>query len=237
MKKLIVISAALLLAASASFAQNIEEFNEIMDIIEDASAAQEIASLEFPYSKVLYAKDSDLKAQRFKFNAYQNSWTLSRNNGWNVVASILTDIYTPVKEDYIICVQNGEDGQRASVQVTFFDPEIYQTILDFAHDNGADYRETSFGKGIRYSYSFGGYSFSLEYSLEEVKITRTTTGSSENSRISTSRSATEDYSYDKYVYTISTGIPASSDYLRDQALKAAKRQAKGKKSRSSDAFL
>ena len=245
MKRITAILTLMLAVCAGAYAQNevteeaeaIEEYNKIMDIIEDASKAQEIASAEFPYSKVLYATDQDLKAQRFKYNAYHNSWTLSRNNGWNVVASILSDVYTPVKEDYIISIQNGEGGQRSSIQVTFFDPEIYHTILAFANEKGSDYAEGKFGKGTRYTFNYAGYKLTLEYTFEEVKVTRTTTGSNSDNRISTSRSTTDDFSYDKYVYTISTGVPAESDYLKEKAAKNARREEKGKKARSSEAFL
>lgn len=235
MKRLFVI-AAMLLAAVTARAQS-EEVNRILDITDDASLVKQDASVEFPYSKVLNALDSDLKAQRFKFDSYRNCWNLTHSNGWNVAANILTDVNTPARSDYRILVQNGEGGERAFVQVTFFDPDIYHSIIAFGKENSSDFAESKYGKGTRYNYTFGGYAFTLEYSFEEVKVTHTTTGSSETGRVSTSHSSTEDYSYDKYVYTISTGIPASSDYLKDQAARDAKRAAKSKKARSSEAFL
>lgn len=235
MKKTLIVSALLLIAASA-FAQT-EIYQEIMDVTDQAALVEEDASVEFPYSKVLNALDSDLKAQRFKFDSYRNCWNLTHSNGWGIVASILTDVNTPVKTDYRILVQNGEEGQRSYVQVTFFDPAIYETIISFGRENSPDFSEIKKGKGTLYKFTYEGYAFSLEYSLEEVKVTRTTTGNSDDQKYSTSRSYTEDYSYDKYVYTISTGVPESSDYLKDQALRDAKRAAKGKKARSSESFL
>lgn len=235
MKRIIVL-AAMLLAAVAAYGQS-EEITRILEVTDEASLVEQDASVEFPYSKVLKAKDSDLKAQRFKFDSYRNCWTLNHSDGWNVVANILTDVNTPAKSDYRILVQNGEGGERAFVQVTFFDPDIYHTIIAFGTENSSDFAESKFGKGTRYTFTYAGFAFTLEYSFEEVKITRTTTGSSEDRKVSTSHSSTEDYSYDKYVYTISTGVPAASDYLKDQALKDAKRAAKGKKARSSEAFL
>lgn len=225
-----------MLVAASAFAQT-ENYNAIMDVTENASLVEEDASVEFPYSKVLKAQDSDLKAQRFKFDSYRNCWNLTHSNGWGVVASIITDVNTPVKTDYRILVQNGEGGRRSFVQVTFFDPAIYETIISFGRENSSDFSEIKKGKGTLYKFSYAGYAFTLEYSFEEVKVTRTATGNSDDHKYSTSRSSTEDYSYDKYVYTISTGVPEVSDYLKDQALKDAKRAAKGKKARSSESFL
>lgn len=235
MKKSIIVS-SLLFAAVTAFAQS-NDYNTIMDITDDASLVQENASVEFPYSKVLNATDSDLLAQRFRNDTYHNCWILTHSNGWGVVASILSDVNTPVKTDYKIRVQNGEGGKRSSVEVTFFDPEIYQAIITFGQENASDFTEIKKGKGALYKYTYAGYAFTLEYSYEEVKVTRAVTGSSENRKYSTSHATTEDYSYDKYVYTINTGVPAESDYLREQAAKDAKRAAKGKKSRSSEAFM
>ena len=119
MKKSIIVS-SLLFAAVTAFAQS-NDYNTIMDITDDASLVQENASVEFPYSKVLNATDSDLLAQRFRNDTYHNCWILTHSNGWGVVASILSDVNTPVKTDYKIRVQNGEGGKRSSVEVTFFD--------------------------------------------------------------------------------------------------------------------
>lgn len=236
MNRIAVVSAVMLMMSVSVHAQS-DVYTTIMDVTEQAVLVEQDASAEFPYSKVLFATDSDLKAQRFKLDSYRNCWNLTHTNGWGVVASILTDVNTPVTSDYRILVQNGEGGGRSFVQVTFFDPEIYHTIINFGKENSTDFDENKVGKGARYKFTYAGYSFTLEYSIEEVKVTRTTTGSSDNSKVSTSRSSTEDYSYDKYVYTISTGVPAESDYLKDKALRDAKRAAKGKKARSSETFL
>lgn len=235
MRRLSIV-AVMLFVSAVSFAQS-EEYNKIMDVTEDASLVQDESSVEFPYSKVLNASDNDLKAQRFKYDAYHNSWTLSHTNGWNAVASAIADINTPSKKDYKIVVQNGKDGQRSSVLVVFYDSEIYHTIQNFGKTNGANYDEDKVGKGSRYSFEYAGMVFTLEYSFEEVKVTHTTTGTTNDHRVAGSHSSTSDYSYDKYVYTVSTGVPADSDYLRDQALKDAKRQLKGKKARSAASFL
>lgn len=235
MRKLSIVAAMLLISA-VSFAQS-EEYNKIMDVTEDASLVQDDSSVEFPYSKVLNASDNDLVAQRFKYDQYHNSWTLSHTNGWNAVAGAIADVHTPSKKDYKIVVQNGRDGQRSSVQVIFYDSEIYHTIQNFGKTNGANYDEDKVGKGSRYTFEYAGMAFTLEYSYEEVKVTHTTTGTTNNHRAAASHSATNDYSYDKYVYTVTTGVPADSDYLRDQALKDAKRKAKGKKARSAESFM
>ena len=192
---------------------------------------------DFPYKKVLDASKEDLSAQKFKYNKNQNQMSLSFVNGWGVVASALSDMDIPAKNDYTITVQYGQGDEKAWVEVVFYDSDIYHKILTYAVDNTTDLLETKDGNGTRHQFSSQGYNFQLQYRRVEQKSTSTVTGSSDDHKVSTSRSSTEDYSYDKYVYTISTDVEPWSPYLDKQAEKAGKREAKGKKATSSESFM
>ena len=235
MKKIALTVCAFVLGAMALNAQNNPE--QIEKVSNNAELVAKDAYVEFPYSKVMFATKSQLKAQKFKYDEYKNQMKLTHYNGLNVVASILSDIMTPAKEDYEILVQYGADDAISSIQVTFFDKDIYEHILRFADDKECTVKEISSGKGKKYTFKYGGYDFALSYKFKNVQHADTFTGTNDKGNRAYSSTSTQDFSYDQYTYVVETGVEPVSDYLRSKAGRKAKREASGKKAQSSADFL
>ena len=235
MKRIALTLCAFVLGAMAMNAQNTVE--QIEAIANDAESVAKDAYLEFPYSKVMFATKSQLKAQKFKYDEYKNQMKLNHINGLNAVLSVMSDIMTPAENDYSICVQYGEGDAISALQVVFYDKDIFEHILLFAGDKECNVKEVVTGKGRTYTFTYGGYSFSLAFTHEVMEHSNTySTANSQGNRAYSSTS-TYDYSYDQYVYTVSTGIEAQSEYLTTKANRKAKRAANGKKAQSSADFL
>lgn len=192
---------------------------------------------EFPYSKVFYASPAQLEEQGFSYSKNSNTYTINHDTGAGWIASLAYGAVMHAQNDYHIDVMMGEDQQKAIVTVRFYDQSIYETILKFAAENGEDVLDVTTGSGERKTYTALGYFFTIERKKVEVKDTDTVTGTNQKGNVSTSKSTTTDVSYDEFIYTINTGIQPSSPKLDKQAAKEAKRQDKGKKSSSSEAFL
>lgn len=183
---------------------------------------------DIPYSKYINFTKAEFEANNFKYNKKHNFWALTKTNGWNEalnILAILSDAYDDVRpsaDDYVICVQMGENDMVAFVAVEFYNDEIYHKILTFIMDNGEKVLETSSGKLIRYQASYNG--FNLELDMDQHIVSRT------SSRTADSRTVKNvDESYNEYTYVLRTGIEAKSKYLDKQDSKKAKRKEQGRK--------
>ena len=235
MKKILLTIVSVAFGAMALNAQNTAD--EIEMISKNAGMVADNATIEFPYSKVMFATKSELQAQKFKYDSNRNQMKLNHTDGFNAVLNVMSDIYTPAKNDYRIAIQYGEDDQISYVEVVFYDSSIYENIMDFAAAKECKVTTVEKGKGKTYSFNYGGYSFRVEYSHKTVSHTDTYTNSSSNGKHAYSSSSTHDFSYDQYVYTVDTGVKPSSDYLKSKEARKEKRALKGKKSKSSADFL
>lgn len=183
---------------------------------------------DIPYSKYINFTKAEFEANNFKYNKKHNFWALTKTNGWNEafnILAILSDAYDDVRpsvDDYVICVQMGENDMVAFVAVEFYNDEIYHKILTFIMDNGEKVLETSSGKLIRYQASYNG--FNLELDMDQHIVSRT------SSRTFDPRAVKSvDESYNEYTFAIYTGIEAQSKYLDKQAKKKDKRKEQGRK--------
>lgn len=192
---------------------------------------------DYPYKKVMDADPQSLEAQNFLYYKNKNQWIIDRQKGAGILASVLLDADMHHKDDYNICVQMGRGGEKASMVVTIYDRDIYDTLLAFADENGENLKTINTGKGERLTYYYDGIYFSIEREKVEVKSTDTITGSNSNQTLSTSSSTTSDYSYDKYIYTVVTDVEPWSPAIEKQKAKEARRAEKGMKNDNSAAFL
>ena len=183
---------------------------------------------DIPYSKYINFTKAEFEANNFKYNKKHNFWALTKTNGWNEalnILAILSDAYDDVRpsaDDYVICVQMGENDMVAFVAVEFYNDEIYHKVLSFMMDNCEDLRETASGRLIKHRASCDG--FALELDMDQHIISRT------SSRTADSRTVKNvDESYNEYTYVLRTGIEAKSKYLDKQDSKKAKRKEQGRK--------
>jgi len=235
MKHFVITICALIMAAFSASAQNTQE--QIDSTLYDAEVVAKDASVEFPYSKVVFATKDELLAQKFKYDSYKNQMRLQHTNGLFVVLSVMAESNLPSTNDYRIVIQYGAEDVISSVRVTFYDKKIYEHILLFASEKGCDVKEVERGKGKSYTFNYGGYTFNMDYTVEVQHVATTREVSSSNGKTTRSTTSSHDVSYDQYVYTISTGNEPESEFLAKQSLKKAKRAAKGKKAQSSGDFL
>lgn len=182
---------------------------------------------KFPYEKILKMSDKELKDARFKFDDEMNQWTLTKLNGFNQTLAVLDALsnyasnYIPHVNDYRITIQKGLEAV-ASIEVAFYDNNIYHEIITFANDNGSNLLETTSGKVTKTQFNYENYSFVLS---------RETVGQSAiipNWGYVTSK----DQSYGVFSFVIFTGEKPYSKWLEKEAAKQAKRDAKGKKKQS-----
>ena len=192
-----------------------------------------VQAQDFPYSKYLSFSKEEFKADRFKYDSYTNTWSLSKANGLNVAVNILAIIadaeeeVRPSSEDYTIAVQMGEYDMASYVMVVFYKDATYHKLLTFMKDHGESLVETSSGRLIKHQANYNNYS--LELNMEQFIISRT------SSRTADPRTVKNvDESYNEYTFYIMTGVEPSSKYLDKQAAKKAKREAKGKKKNLDD---
>ena len=196
-----------------------------------------LSAQDYPYQKVMDASTDELVAQKFLYYKNKNYYELNFEKAVGFLESLLFDAEMHSKDDYNIFVQMGADGQKSSMTVTIYDRSIYETILDFADDYGENIKTHNTSRGEKTTFTYDGMKFSIARQKVEVKDTNTTTGSNEKGTVSTSNSTTTDYSYDKFIYTVDTGIEPSSPWHDKQKAKADKRRDKGQKSTSSADFL
>ena len=187
-----------------------------------------INAQDFPYSKYLnYGKD-EFKENKFKYDDYTNTWTLSKTNGGRTFVNIMAIIadaeedVRPAKNDYSIVVQLGEDDKVASVIVVFYKDETYHKLLTFLTEDAQNLIQTSSNRITKHHAKYGEYDLELE--MEQHIISRTSMRTADFKTVKN-----VDESYNKYEFKINTGVVASSKYLDKKAKKEAKRDAKGKK--------
>lgn len=198
-----------------------------------------------PYGKMLRMTPKELQEDNFKFNSEKNQYTLQKRNGLRVAASIIGAIgdvptnYIPDAKDYHITIQNGQSGV-ASIEVTFYDTDLYHTILTFGKDHGRDFLETNSSLLDKKQFNYADYSFALTNVVKSQSSTQTATRDV-NSHLSSAKESTtstaHDESYNVYTFTIFTGIEPTSDYITKQKEKARKRDSKGKKKESAADFM
>ena len=111
---------------------------------------------DFPYSKYLHYTKEQFKENKFKYHKKDNVWSLNKISGLNTtlnVLAFLVDAYDdirPAVNDYYIAAQLGKDDKVSSLEVYFYDDNIYHKLLTFLKDNGHHLLETSSGKLIKY---------------------------------------------------------------------------------------
>lgn len=186
--------------------------------------AQEDGDTSFPYGKMLKMSPSELRAAKFKYNESKNQYILTKLNGLNQTATILGALagtpqnYVPHVDDYTVVIQGGETGY-SSIQVTFYDSNVYDKVYEFATTCGQDIVETGSGN-LKFFYN--DYKFELTHRM---------VGQSASSAKGSS-AVSKDQSYTVYNFVIYTGIPPYSNWHTKQAIKELKREAKGKKKQS-----
>ena len=194
------------------------------------------AQTEIPYSKYLNFSKEEFKENKFKFNDNTNTWSLRKTNGLNTTLNVLAIIadaneeVRPDKNDYAIVVQFGKEEKASYVKVRFYNDETYHKLLTFMKDNGKDFVETSSGKLIKQQAFCGDYA--LELNMEQYIISRT------SSRTADKRTVKNvDESYNEYSFIIKTDVEPWSKEIEKEAIKQAKRDAKGKKKQSVDELM
>lgn len=191
--------------------------------------ALSVSAQDFPYAKMLTMTPKELKEKKFKYDENRNQWVLKKSNGWQTASIVLSALngatadIRPDKDDYMVVIQRGEGGV-ASIDVTFYDDDIWHDLLTFTHDNGQNLLETNSGKITKYQFEYDLYSFVLQ--MESILITSTT------GRTTSALVKTKDESFNAYHFIILTGIEPSSPYLTKEAAKQQRREEKGRKKQS-----
>ena len=191
---------------------------------------------EVPYSKYLNFSKKEFKDNHFKYDDETNTWTLRKTSGLNNtlnVLAIIADAYEevrPASKDYTILVQMGAENKASYVKVKFYSDETYHKVLTFLKDNGKDVVETSSGKLTKHQGFHGDYA--LELNMKQHKISRTSARTADPKALKN-----VDESYNEYQFIIQTDVEPWSEYLEKQAVKKAKRDAKGKKKKDVDELM
>ena len=191
---------------------------------------------EFPYSKYLHFTKEQFKENKFKYHKKDNVWSLNKISGLNTtlnVLAFLVDAYDdirPAVNDYYIAAQLGKDDKVASLEVYFYDDNIYHKLLTFLKDNGQHLLETSSGKLIKYQAYYDGYA--LELNMEQHIVSRSSSYTADSRTIKN-----VDESYNEYQFVIRTDIEPWSTRIDKHAAKQDKRDAKGKKKRSVEELM
>lgn len=186
---------------------------------------------DFPYSKYLNYTKEQFKENKFKYHKKDNVWSLNKISGLNTtlnVLAFLVDAYDdirPAVNDYYIAAQLGKDDKVSSLEVYFYDDNIYHKLLTFLKDNGESLVETSSGKLIKYQAYYDGYA--LELNMEQHIVSRSSSYTADSRTMKN-----VDESYNEYQFVIRTDIEPWSARMDKQADKQAKRDAKGKKKQS-----
>ena len=191
---------------------------------------------DFPYSKYLNYTKEQFKENKFKYHKKDNAWSLNKISGLNTtlnVLAFLVDAYDdirPAVNDYYIAAQLGKDDKVSSLEVYFYDDNIYHKLLTFLKDNGESLVETSSGKLVKYQAYYDGYA--LELNMEQHIVSRSSSYTADSRTIKN-----VDESYNEYQFVIRTDIEPWSARMDKQAAKQAKRDAKGKKKRSVEELM
>ena len=191
---------------------------------------------DFPYSKYLNYTKEQFKENHFKYHRKDNAWSLNKISGLNTtlnVLAFLVDAYDdirPAVNDYYIAAQLGKDDKVSSLEVYFYDDNIYHKLLTFLKDNGESLVETSSGKLIKYQAYYDGYA--LELNMEQHIVSRSSSYTADSRTVKN-----VDESYNEYQFVIRTDIEPWSARMDKQADKQAKRDAKGKKKRSVEELM
>ena len=191
---------------------------------------------DFPYSKYLHYTKEQFKENKFKYHKKDNVWSLNKISGLNTtlnVLAFLVDAYDdirPAVNDYYIAAQLGKDDKVASLEVYFYDDNIYHKLLTFLKDNGQHLLETSSGKLIKYQAYYDGYA--RELNMEQHIISRSSSYTADSRTIKN-----VDESYNEYQFVIRTDIEPWSTRIDKHAAKQEKRDAKGKKKRSVEELM
>lgn len=185
---------------------------------------------EFPYGKMLKMSEDELIEAKFKYNKDRNQYVLTKSNGLVATANVLNAMngtyadMKPHKDDYKVVIQQGELNDVSSISITFYDDEVYHSILTFANDKGKDLLATNSGKLDKLQFNYGDYAFVLDMKREGIQAT--------TSRTNSALVKTRDESYNIYSFSIYTGVEPFSDWLTKEALKQKKNDEKGKKKQS-----
>lgn len=180
---------------------------------------------QLPYSKLLGLSEEGLKEGHFKYDKNKNQYVLKKSNGLNNTLNVLSAMggqtadIKPHPDDYVIVLQKGKDAV-SSLTVIFYKDETFHDIQAWLADNNIDVLETNSGKLTMQRFNYETHSIELD--IEKVGIS-TTTGNT------AALAKSIDESYNRYIYTINTGIPPYSKWHEKQATKKAKRDEKGKK--------
>ena len=191
---------------------------------------------DFPYSKYLHYTKEQFKENKFKYHKKDNVWSLNKISGLNTtlnVLAFLVDAYDdirPAVNDYYIAAQLGKDDKVASLEVYFYDDNIYHKLLTFLKDNGESLVETSSGKLIKYQAYYDGYA--LELNMEQHIVSRSSSYTADSRTMKN-----VDESYNEYQFVIRTDIEPWSTRMDKQSAKQEKRDAKGKKKRSVEELM
>ena len=191
---------------------------------------------DFPYSKYLNYTKEQFKESKFKYHKKDNVWSLNKISGLNTtinVLAFLVDAYDdirPAVNDYYIAAQLGKDDKVASLEVYFYDDNIYHKLLTFLKDNGQHLLETSSGKLIKYQAYYADYA--LELNMEQHIVSRTSAHTADYKTVKN-----VDESYNEYQFIIRTNVEPTSKRIDKQVAKQAKRDAKGKKKRSVEELM
>lgn len=191
---------------------------------------------DFPYSKYLNYTKEQFKENKFKYHKKDNVWSLNKISGLNTtlnVLAFLVDAYDdirPAVNDYYIAAQLGKDDKVSSLEVYFYDDNIYHKLLTFLKDNGESLVETSSGKLIKYQAYYDGYA--LELNMEQHIVSRSSSYTADSRTVKN-----VDESYNEYQFVIRTDIEPWSARMDKQADKQAKRDAKGKKKQSVEELM
>lgn len=220
MKKLLFLTFVFFSLSSVALAQSDDSFD---DEYEDGEFVEEETDAEFPYSKIVYSDFNELINQKFKYDKKRNQLTLNHVNGWNGMANVFSSVDKPSSKDYFILIQYGKGNKIASVEVTFFDKKRYKSIINFAKDNGSNVKKSKSGGNNRTSFEFNGMKMSLVDEYVKQAVVKKVKDKETQEKVEKS----EDRSFNKYVYTIDTGVTPSSQLLDKKAGKKKTKKSKG----------
>ncbi len=219
MKKLMIMAAVIFSCMTAYAQDDVVEENGDENLLEEVQSADE----SFPYAKIVNSDYDKLISQKFKYDAKKNQLRLNHTNAIKAAANVFTSADVPANKDYTIIVQYGKNNQIAYVEVTFYDKKLYKSILNFAATNQLDAKTTKFDELTTTAFDYGEYKMSLRDEYVEQSVTKKV----KDKKTQKTHKVTEDRSFNKYVYTVNTGVAPSSQYLDELARK-------GNKGRKSD---
>lgn len=220
MKKLMIMAAVIFSCMTAYAQDEVVEENGDESILEEVAAADD----SFPYAGIVTADYDKLISQKFKYDAKKNQLRLNHTNAIKAAANVFTSADVPANKDYTIIVQYGKNNQIAYVEVTFYDKKLYKSILNFAATNQIDVKTTKVDELTAATFEYGEYKMSLRDEYVEQSVTRKV----KDKKTQKTHKVTEDRSFNRYVYVVSTGVAPSSQYLDELARKGKKgRKSKG----------